>query len=339
MSEMLRSARRALPAALLATALAAASVAAQSAAPVLVVHGGAGTILRENMTPDLEEAYRAGLREALAAGWTVLEAGGPALDAVEAAIRTMEDSPLFNAGKGAVFTSDGRNELDASIMDGTTRSAGAVAAVRHVRNPISLARRVMEASPHVLLAGEGAEEFALEQGIDLVPAGYFFTERRWRSLERARERTSSGTSRAPSAGALGTVGAVALDRDGHLAAGTSTGGMTNKRWGRIGDSPIVGAGTWADDGTCAVSGTGHGEFFIRNAVAHDVCARVRHGASLEEAARAVVLEILVEDGADGGIIALDPAGRFVMVMNTPGMYRGYRTADEGPVVAIYADEE
>lgn len=307
--------------------------------PVLVVHGGAGTIRRESMDPETERAIRAKLAEALEAGHAVLERGEPALDAVEAAIRVMEDSPLFNAGKGAVFTHEGRNELDASIMDGATRDAGAVAGVSHVKNPISLARLVMTDSPHVMLAREGAEEFALEMGVELVPSTYFFTPRRWESLQRVREREAEeGSSSGPVDEKFGTVGAVALDRSGNLAAATSTGGMTNKRWGRIGDSPIIGAATWADE-ACAVSSTGHGEFFIRWAVAHDVCARMRYGEiSLSQAADRVVNEVLVEAGGEGGIIALDAEGNIAMPFNTSGMYRGYRTAGAEPVIRIYADE-
>lgn len=307
--------------------------------PVLVVHGGAGTIRRESLDPETERAIRAKLAEALEAGHALLERGEPALDAVEAAIRVMEDSPLFNAGKGAVFTHEGRNELDASIMDGATREAGAVAGVSHVKNPISLARLVMTDSPHVMLAREGAEEFALEMGVELVPSTYFFTARRWESLRRVREReVEEGASSGPVDEKFGTVGAVALDRSGNLAAATSTGGMTNKRWGRIGDSPIIGAATWADE-ACAVSSTGHGEFFIRWAVAHDVCARMRYReTSLSEAADRVVNGVLVEAGGEGGIIALDAEGNIAMPFNTSGMYRGYRTAGAEPVIRIYADE-
>jgi L-asparaginase / beta-aspartyl-peptidase len=323
----------------------------------IAVHGGAGTARRESMTPELESKYVAALTAALEAGREILASGGSGLDAVEAALRILEDSPLFNAGKGAVFTRDGRNELDASIMDGSSLAAGAVAEVRHVKNPISLARRVMEASPHVMMAGVGAEEFALEQGIELVPATYFFTERRWQSLQRAREaeqraeaeRGAGADARAGAQGRavaepvgalgeLGTVGAVALDRRGNLAAGTTTGGMTNKRFGRIGDSPIIGAGTYADNRACAVSGTGHGEFFIRNAVAHDICARVLYlEESIGEAADAVVMGVLVEQGGDGGVIAMDPEGRIAMPFNTPSMLRGHVTSEEGPVVEIFRE--
>ncbi|HUP01353.1 MAG TPA: isoaspartyl peptidase/L-asparaginase [Gemmatimonadota bacterium] len=331
---------------------------AQDAVPdwVLVIHGGAGTIRREDMTPERERAYREAMTEALSAGAAVLEGGGPGLDAVETAIRVMEDSPLFNAGKGAVFTNSGANELDASIMDGATGKAGAVTGVRHVKNPISLARLVMEESVHVMLAREGAEEFALEQGVELVPAQYFYTESRWRALEREREQEResaaggapsdsgvSGSSRNGSLdaedGKFGTVGAVALDLAGNLAAGTSTGGMTNKRWGRIGDSPIIGAGTYADNEMgCAVSSTGHGEFFIRNVVAYDICARKHyHGIPLADAADQVVMEDLVAQEADGGVIALDAEGNLALPFNTAGMYRGWIAAGTDPVIEFFRD--
>ncbi len=318
----------------------------------IAVHGGAGTARPEDVGGDRERQFREKLTEALSAGGEILAAGGRALDAVEMAIRIMEDSPLFNAGKGAVFTHDGRNELDASIMDGATLEAGAVAAVHHVKNPITLARRVMDSSPHVLIGGAGAEEFALEQGIELVPTSYFFTESRWRSLQRALEAEQSAEARgrmvpvaadavAASAGKLGdsgTVGVIALDRNGDLAAGTSTGGRTNKRYGRIGDSPIVGAGTYADNDACAVSGTGHGEFFITNAVAYDICARVRYlDESIRDAADYVVMGVLVEQGADGGVIAMDPHGDVAMPFNTSAMLRGYLRAGGEPEVAIFRD--
>jgi beta-aspartyl-peptidase (threonine type) len=332
--------------------LALAAVATLTGAPhaalaqnpewVLVIHGGAGTILREEMTPEEEEAVRGAMTEALQAGTAVLERGGAGLDAVEAAIRVMEDSPLFNAGKGAVFTNAGTNELDASIMDGATGKAGAVTGVTHVKNPISLARLVMEKSPHVMLAGEGAEEFALEQGMELVPAAYFFTEDSWESLQRVREREREAAepqSRRPDAVHFGTVGAIALDRARNLAAGTSTGGMTNKRWGRIGDSPIIGAGTYADNAMgCAVSGTGHGEFFIRNVVAYNICARKQHDEiSLADAADQVIMEVLVAQDGDGGVIALDREGNIAMPFNTPGMYRGHIAAGREPVIEFFRD--
>ena len=318
------------------------------AAWAIAIHGGAGTARRETMGAERERAYRERLTEALQAGKRILESGGSSLDAVEAAIRLLEDSPLFNAGKGAVFTHDGKNELDSSIMDGATLEAGAVAGVHHVKNPISLARRVMEASPHVLFAGQGAEEFALEQGIELVPKSYFWTERAWRSLQQrleAEQRAGAvgkdgelAGSGLPASRYFGTVGAVALDTDGNLAAGTSTGGMTNKQFGRIGDSPIIGAGTYADNRACAVSATGHGEYFIRNAVAYDICARARYlGQSIDEAADAVVMGVLVEQAAEGGVIVLDPDGNAALPFNTSAMLRGYLRAGGEPEVAIFRE--
>jgi beta-aspartyl-peptidase (threonine type) len=312
---------------------------------VIAVHGGAGTARPEDVGSDRERQFREKLTEALSAGGEILAAAGSALDAVETAIRIMEDSPLFNAGKGAVFTHDGRNELDASIMDGATLEAGAVAAVHHVKNPITLSRRVLDSSPHVLMGGAGAEEFALEQGIELVPKSYFFTESRWRSLQRALEAEQSAEARggtepeaAGELGATGTVGVVALDMNGDLAAGSSTGGRTNKRYGRIGDSPIIGAGTYADNDACAVSGTGHGEFFITNAVAYDICARVRYlEETIGDAAEYVVMGVLVEQSAEGGVIAMDPEGNVAMPFNTSAMLRGYLRAGAEPEVAIFRE--
>lgn len=296
----------------------------------IVVHGGAGTIRREAMTPEREAEYREALEAALRAGYEILEGGGSALDAVEAAVVSMEDFPRFNAGKGAVFTSEGTNELDAAIMDGQTGNAGAVAGLRHVKNPIRLARLVMERSSHVFLVGEGAETFGRQHGIEEVDPAYFYTEERWEALQRALERREDET---------GTVGAVGLDRQGHLAAATSTGGLTAKRFGRVGDVPVIGAGTYASDESCAVSGTGHGEYFIRNVVAHDICARVLYtGVSLEDAAHQVVMERLVEQDADGGVIGIDREGRITLTFNTPGMYRGHMMAGAEPVTAIFADE-
>jgi len=344
-----------------AIAAAAAIVSACGAAPqddaaddepgaagkiAIAIHGGAGTIRRGDLTPELEAEYRAALEQALRAGYAVLEAGGTSLDAVVAAIMVMEDSPLFNAGKGAVFTNAGTNELDAAIMDGSNLAAGAVAGVKRVKNPITLARAVMEKSPHVMMIGEGAEAFAAEQGIEMVDPSYFFTERRWEQLQRAKAQEAS-TSAAPTGARpplgpddlkFGTVGAVALDRAGNLAAGTSTGGMTNKRWGRVGDVPIIGAGTYADNESCAVSATGHGEYFIRNVVAHDICSIVRYtGASLAEAADRVVMQKLVERGGEGGVIAIDRAGNVVMTFNSEGMYRGAIDTQGNMTIGIYRD--
>ena len=306
----------------------------------LVVHGGAGTITREAMDDSTEQAYRDALTEALQTGGRVLDEGGSSLDAVEQVIRFLEDSPLFNAGRGAVFTDEGTNELDASIMEGDRRDAGAVAGVRTVRHPISAARRVMDSSPHVMLTREGAEAFAAGHGLELVDPGWFRTERRWQGYLRAKARRDTSGAAADPGRKHGTVGCVALDRGGHLAAGTSTGGTTLKRWGRVGDSPVIGAGTWADDRTCGVSATGHGEFFIRNAVAHDIAARMQHGgATLEEAARAVIHEVLAAQGATGGVVALDARGHAVMVFNTEGMYRGRLTAGGEPAVAVYGPDD
>ncbi|MFW5947528.1 MAG: isoaspartyl peptidase/L-asparaginase family protein, partial [Gemmatimonadota bacterium] len=316
----------------------------------LVMHGGAGTITPDNMTPELEAEYREKLAEAMGAGHAVLAGDGSSLDAVVAAITVLEDSPLFNAGRGAVFTAQGTNEMDASIMDGATLQAGAVAGVTTVKNPIGLARLVMEASPHVLLAGAGAEEFGRLQGVEMVDPEYFRTERRWRQLLRAQEAESEAGDPGPGAGPgagpaspamgperkFGTVGVVALDRAGGLAAGTSTGGTTNKKWGRIGDSPVIGAGTYAGGG-CGVSSTGTGEYFIRNVVAYDICARVKYeGVTLAQAAHAVVMERLEDQEPElGGIIALDADGNVVMTFNTAGMYRGYIGPDGRAVTAIY----
>ncbi|WP_249351537.1 isoaspartyl peptidase/L-asparaginase family protein [Corallococcus exiguus] len=390
----------------------------------LVIHGGAGVISRENLTPEREAAMRAALTQALQAGHAVLAKGGRSMDAVTAAIRVMEDSPYFNAGKGAVFNHDGVNELDAAVMDGKTRMAGAVAGVHHIQNPIDLARLVMEKSPHVMMVGDGAEAFAQSQGMPLVDAKYFFTEERWQGLQRALEQEKAkqappaeqgqpstqglspvqpsapgqpptpgvtpgqpvtpeqppasapqpgqpATSAQPSSPAqlpkqgatpaqpvtpaqpqpgssltpgvdpitgdhkFGTVGAVALDMDGNLAAGTSTGGMTNKRFGRVGDAPIIGAGTYADE-RCAVSATGHGEFFIRYTVARDICARVEYqDLPLPEAANYVVNDVLVKAGGEGGVIAMDRQGHVAMPFNSSGMYRGYISEDGTPTVAIF----
>jgi beta-aspartyl-peptidase (threonine type) len=332
--------RRRPTASALAACLAAATLAsaAHGEEPMIsiAIHGGAGVINRASMTPEAEQAYRADLGRALDAGYAVLEKGGASLDAVVAAVRILEDSPLFNAGKGSVFNHEGVNELDASIMDGATERAGAVAGVRHVRNPIELARLVMEHSPHVMLAGEGAEEFALEQGVALVPGSYFYTERRWQQLEDAQKAERTAALPKEDIGFFSTVGAVARDRKGDLAAATSTGGMTNKRWGRVGDSPIIGAGTYADNDSCAVSATGSGEYFIRAVVAHEICARVRlAGVSAAEAARDVVQGKLKEIGGDGGVIVVDAKGALTLEFNTEGMFRGARDSGGRREIAIY----
>jgi L-asparaginase / beta-aspartyl-peptidase len=298
----------------------------------MVIHGGAGTIRRDDMTPDREREYRTALTEALGAGYRVLHDGGTSLDAVSAAIVILEDSPLFNAGRGAVFTADGVNSLDASIMDGTTLRAGAVAGVTDVKNPIVLARLVMEKSPHVMLSGTGAERFAREQGIPATPKEWFFTERRWKELQKAKAAEVNRSAE------RGTVGAVALDRTGRLAAGTSTGGMTNKKWGRIGDSPVIGAGTYAN-ARCAVSGTGWGEYYIRNVVAYDICARVEYtGASIAAAASEVILTRLPKQAKDtGGAIAMDREGHIATPFNTSGMYRGWVDQTGAVRIAIFVE--
>ena len=300
----------------------------------LAIHGGAGTLPRAEMRGAAELNYRAGLQEALDAGFAVLQAGGTSLDAVTQAVVLLEDNPLFNAGRGAVFTLDGRNELDAAIMDGSNLKAGAVCGLTRIRNPILLARSVMEQSDNVMLAGEGAEEFALSRGFSFVPQSFFYTPERWRQLERIRGG-DTGLS-ALTISHVGTVGAVALDLAGRLAAATSTGGMTGKRYRRIGDSPIIGAGTYADDRSCAVSATGHGEVFIRAAVAHDICARMRFaGRSLAEAVREVVLEELVALHGEGGVVAIDARGEIAMEFNSEGMFRASRRAGAEPQIAIY----
>jgi beta-aspartyl-peptidase (threonine type) len=306
--------------------------------PTLVVHGGAGTIVRGEMTAELEEQYRAKLREALLAGQALLQSGASSLDTVETVIKILEDSPLFNAGRGSVFTSEGRNEMDAAIMDGISGKAGAVAFVTRVKNPITAARAVMDRTEHVMLAGPGADTFAADQGLELVEPDYFFTERRWGQLwqEKAKEEAKTGAvSQRDPLTYLGTVGALALDQQGTLAAATSTGGMTNKRYGRIGDTPIIGAGTWADT-QCAISATGHGEYFIRFAVASDICSRARYlGISVAEAASTVIHEVLPAVGGTGGVITLDDEGQISMPFNTEGMYRGFVQGNSEPVIQIY----
>ena len=307
----------------------------------LVIHGGAGTILKENMTPEMEAAYRKVLKESLEIGQEILAGGGKSIDAVEKVIHHMEDSPLFNAGKGAVFTNDGKNEHDASIMEGRTQEAGAVGGIGIVRHPISAARAVLEKSNHVLLTGKGAEQFAIENELETVDPSYFYTEHRWKSLQGVKEeeeREKKPISKVSEDDKFGTVGAVALDKYGDIVAGTSTGGMTNKRYDRFGDSPIIGAGTYANNATCGVSCTGHGEYFIRFAVAHDVSAMMDYkGISLSEAADKIVNEKLVEKGGSGGLVALDAMGNIAMPFNTAGMYRGYVTP-ENLEVFIYKEE-
>jgi len=315
----------------------------------IVVHGGAGTILKENMSPEKEAGYKAKLEEAIRIGYNILKDGGSSLDAVQKTINVLEDSPLFNAGKGAVFTNAETNELDASIMDGKTLNAGASAGTTTVKNPIDLARAIMESSPHVMLSGEGAEVFAQEQGLEVVGSDYFFTQSRYESLKNAKENEKKKVANNKTAlfdssikdSKFGTVGCVALDKNGNLAAGTSTGGMTNKRRGRIGDSPIIGAGTYANNNTCAVSSTGSGEYFIRGMVAYDISVLMEYkGLSLKDAANEVIQNKLpsIGDGAgNGGIIALDKYGNLVMEFNTAGMYRASMN-DKGELfIGIYKD--
>jgi L-asparaginase / beta-aspartyl-peptidase len=303
----------------------------------LVVHGGAGGMTRAGLGPEREAAYHAALAEVLRAGHAVLERGGSSLDAVETVIRLMEDDSLFNAGRGAVVTADGRFELDASIMDGATLAAGAVAGVRTVRHPVSLARAVMTRSPHVMMIGEGAHTFAVEQGMETVDEAWFWTAARRAQWERMRQQ--QGATRADEEERrMGTVGAVALDRGGNLAAGTSTGGMMMKRWGRVGDVPVIGAGTYADNRSCAVSATGHGEFFIRNTVARSICALVEYGGlSLEAAADSIVMRQLVTQRGEGGIIAMDREGNWAMTFNSSAMFRGRVGADGRPRTEIFRD--
>ena len=307
----------------------------------LVIHGGAGTIERSKMTPEGEREYRAGLERALAAGYEILKRGGSSLDATESAVRDLEDDPHFNAGKGAVFTSAGTNEMDAAIMDGSTLRAGTVASLKHIKNPVGLARLVMEKSGHVMMDGEGAEAFAKENGVELVDQKYFFTQERWDALQKIKaaekSRDGSGDKKfiITDQDRHGTVGAVALDQQGNLAAATSTGGTTNKRAGRIGDSPIIGGGTYANNATCAISATGDGEYFIRATVAHDISTLMEYrGMKLDEAAQ-TVLDKVAKLGGTGGLIAIDGKGNMALPFNTSGMYRGHVGFDGKFVVEIY----
>jgi beta-aspartyl-peptidase (threonine type) len=308
----------------------------------LALHGGAGTIARATLTPALEADYRAALRAALATGTALLAHGAPALDAVEATVRSLEDCPLFNAGRGAVFTHEGHQEMDAALMDGASRRAGAVAGVRAVQNPIRAARLVMEQTEHVLLAYPGADELAREHGLPMQPPAYFFTQQRYDQLQEAiaagrmqLDHAASPTPPADPNWKKGTVGAVARDLRGHLAAATSTGGMTNKRYARIGDTPLIGAGTWADD-HCAISCTGHGEYFIRAVVGYDVaCLMEYKGLSLAEACRVVVHDKLAPVGGEGGLIAVDAVGNLALPFNSEGMYRASRNVAGEELVAIY----
>ncbi len=307
----------------------------------IVIHGGAGTILKENMTPELEKEYRKVLAEAVEVGHSILKAGGTSQEAVEKTIHVMEDSPLFNAGKGAVLTAEGHASLDASFMEGKNLNAGAISGVQHIKNPITTAIAVMEQSPHVMLSGKGADAFAASLGLDTVPNNYFITERRKNALKRVQEREASKVSFYDPFirdSKFGTVGCVALDKAGNLAAGTSTGGMTNKKWDRIGDAPIIGAGTYANNNSCGVSATGWGEFFIRSVVAHDIAALVEYkGLDIKTAAK-MVLQKVADLGGDGGVIVLDRQGNVAMEFNTAGMYRAHMNAQGKQTIRIYKDD-
>ena len=315
----------------------------------IVIHGGAGTILKKNLTPELEKEYTKVLNDALETGYAILEKGGSAVDAVEAAIKIMEDSPLFNAGKGSVFTHDGKNEMDAAIMDGKTLLAGSVAGVRTIKNPVSAAKMVMLKSEHVMMVGKGAELFAQQNGCEIVDTTYFFTQKRWDQLQDAIKSEKVALDHSDTTSYVfpdefndkkfGTVGAVALDKNGNLAAATSTGGMTNKKYGRVGDAPIIGAGTYANNKTCAISCTGHGEYFIRNVVAYDVSSQMEYGnKTLKEASDETVMKKLLAQKGEGGLIAIDKDCNIAMPFNTEGMYRGFKTSDGKSDVQIYKEE-
>jgi len=307
----------------------------------IVIHGGAGTITKASMSDEKEAEIRAVLKASVQAGYQALLDGAPSTKAVTTAINVMEDSPLFNAGKGAVFNAAGKNEMDASIMEGAGLNAGAVASVSHIKNPIDLAMKIMTDSEHVMLMGDGAEEFARQQDFEMMDPAYFHTDFRWQQLQRikAKETAHEATSVEDQHDQwFSTVGAVALDSDGNLAAGTSTGGTSNKRWGRVGDSPIIGAGTYANNASCAVSATGHGEFFIRYVVAYNICNRVELGASLADAADTVVNDILVKAKGEGGVIAMDQAGNIATPFNSEGMYRASIDTDGEMTISIYREE-
>ena len=314
---------------------------------MIVIHGGAGTILKKNITPEKESAYKATLEEAIRVGYEILKNGGTSLDAVTKTINVMEDSPLFNSGKGAVFTNAGTNEHDASIMDGKTLNAGASAGTTTVKNPIDLARAIMDNSPHVMLSGKGADTFAKEQGLQIVDPKYFYTERRFKALQKIKDSEKTELDYDDKTAffdpdikdsKFGTVGCVALDKNGNLAAGTSTGGMTNKRWGRVGDAPIIGAGTYANNNTCAVSSTGWGEYFIRAMVAHDISALMDYkGMSLKDAAHEVIHDKVGGLGGDGGIVAIDKNGNIAMEFNTAGMYRASMNDKGELIIKIYKE--
>jgi beta-aspartyl-peptidase (threonine type) len=309
--------------------------------PAIVIHGGAGSMTKSSLNDEKEALIHTKLKESVQAGYQALLDGASATEAVTRAINILEDSPLFNAGKGAVFSAAGKNELDAAIMEGAELNAGAVASVTRIKNPINLALKVMTDSRHVMLIGEGAEEFARQQGVEMVDPAYFHTDDRWRQLQRVQAEEAAKETSSINNGDdrwFSTVGAVALDKQGNLAAGTSTGGMTNKRWGRVGDVPIIGAGTYANNNSCAVSATGHGEYFIRNVVAYNICNRVELGTPLGEAADTVVNDVLVKAGGGGGVIAIDPNGNIAMPFNTEGMYRASIDREGKVTVSIYHDE-
>lgn len=304
---------------------------------VLVIHGGAGAMSRDKMSAEDEKAYRAGLQQALDAGKAILANGGTSMDAIEATIHILEDSPLFNAGRGSVLTNAGTIEMDASFMDGATLNAGAVAGIKTIRHPVSAARLVMTESPHVMLTGQGAEDYAIANGLEVKDTSYFHTDRRLRQLNRAKSKEETASLDWEES-KYGTVGAVALDKHGNLAAATSTGGMTNKRYGRVGDVPIIGAGTYANNATCAVSCTGHGEYFIRNVVAHSISALMEYkGLSLAEAGDEIVMKKLVAQEGSGGLIAVDHQGNIAMPFNSAGMFRGFVKSDGETGIAIYRE--
>ena len=327
----------------------ATSIIAEEHPIAIAIHGGAGSIERSKISSEKEKAYQAKLKEALDAGYTVLDKGGASLDAITTAINILENSPLFNAGKGSVYTHEAEHELDASIMDGKTRQAGAVAAVKHIENPINLARLIMDKSVHVMLSGKGAEEFAVSQGMELVDNKIFDTKSRLESLKRAQEQMAEAKlnkqsyqeayDALPSEYKIGTVGAVALDRNGNLAAGTSTGGMTNKRLGRIGDAPIIGAGTFAENESGAVSATGHGEYFIRYNVAADICARVKYqGKTITQAGNEVIHDVLMPVGGTGGVIIIDSKGNMSLPFNTKGMFRATKSSISPTYIGMFKDD-
>lgn len=332
-----------------ANTLVSNAVLAKDVPFAIAIHGGAGTIEKSRFTPEKEAAYRAKLTESVETGYAILEKGGTSLDALTAAINILENSPFFNAGKGAVYTHDETHEMDASIMEGKNRQAGAVAGVKHIENPINLARLVMDESVHVMLSGAGAEAFAKSQGVELVDNNIFDTDHRYKSLQRAKAKMKKAKQENKDYQAahsaldteykVGTVGAVALDKLGNIAAGTSTGGMTNKRYGRIGDSPVIGAGTFADNNSCAVSATGHGEYFIRYNVAADICARVQYqGKTIEQAGKELIHDVLMPIGGTGGVIIIDTQGNISLPFNTKGMYRASKSNGQATYVGIFKDD-